>query len=534
MSSLAPPYLHPEGTPPRRSGGQAAQASPPRPPTAPRWRRSVPLAPAPRMRRFLPLVLLTTALVTVLPAVVVAAIAPRGSPLLTVISGLAAVALSLALSTAAAALWKRQPRSRDVLFSDLLLWGWLRRCWTERRLSRARDLYESARKSGPAVSIELLIGLSRLLEARDAYTHGHSQRVARHATRIARSMRLSPTEIAKIRTAARVHDVGKLYTPREILNNPRRLSPVEYDTIKRHAADGAEMLAGVGDPEIVAMVRDHHERMDGSGYPDGLAGTAIPIGARIIAVADTFDAITSSRAYRRAGTQKQALDVLRGQAGEQLDSAAVAAFRHRYSDRRSIAWLAVMTAVAQRGFAALQAASHGFAAAAGGIASILPALGVAGVLTLSPGDSRHTQRVAPARSHGAVVVAAALPHAPGVHARRTASPHAGSPGHRRNHVRARISPVKAAPRHATAVAPNAPSGAPNTSGGRSGAAGPPTGKPGLPVTPPVTPAPGGEQPPRIPDPPVNPPPVTLPSVPSVPDVPSVPTVPSVPGLPSVP
>jgi putative nucleotidyltransferase with HDIG domain len=486
------------------------------------------------MRRFLPLALLTTAMVTVLPAVVVAAIAPRGSALALTVSGVSAVALSLALSTAAAAAWKRQPRSRDVLFSDLLLWGWLRRCWTERRLSQARDLYDSARKAGPAVSIELLTGLSRLLEARDGYTHGHGQRVARHATRIARSMRLSPTEIAKIRTAATVHDVGKLYTPREILNNPGQLSPTEFDAIKRHATDGADMLAGVGDPEIVEMVRHHHERMDGSGYPDALVGSTIPLGARIIAVADTFDAITSNRAYRRAGTQKKALDVLRGEAGEQLDSNAVAAFRHRYSDRRSIAWLAVTTAIAQRAIMGLQGASHSLAAAVGGIASILPALGVAGALTLSSGQSHHARRVpVPARPQGAAAVATALSHVPPAQARRTAGSHAGSPVHRRKHLTGRISPLTTAPRPATAVAPRAPSGPSTPGSSGSGPAAPrSSAKPPLPLTPP-TPPPAGEQPPSVPPPPVNPPPVTLPSVPAVPGVPAIPSVPSVPSVPGV-
>lgn len=485
------------------------------------------------MRRFLPLALLTTAVVTVLPAVVVAAVAPRDGPLLLTISGLLAVALSLALSTAAAAAWKRQPRSRDVVFSDLLLWGWLRRCWTERRLSQARDLYDCARKAGPAVSIELLTGLSRLLEARDAYTHGHGQRVARHATRIARSMRLSPTEIAKIRTAATVHDVGKLYTPREILNNPGRLSPAEFDEIKRHATDGADMLAGVGDPEIVEMVRHHHERIDGSGYPDGLVGSAIPVGARIIAVADTFDAITSNRAYRRAGTQKKALDALRGEAGKQLDGAAVAAFRHGYSDRRSIAWLAMTTAIAQRAIMALGAASHSFTAAVGGIASILPALGVAGALTLSSGQSHHARRVAvPARSQGAAVVATTLPHVPPARARHAPGSHAGSPGHRPNRPSGRISPVTTAPRPATAVAPKAPSA--TSTAGSSGSGPPPAAKPALPLTPPATPPASSEQPPSVPPPPVSPPPVTLPSVPGVPGVPGVPTVPGIPSVPSVP
>jgi hypothetical protein len=263
--------------------------------------------------------------------------------------------------------------------------------------------------------------------------------------------------------------------------------------------------------------------------------SAIPLGARIIAVADTFDAITSNRAYRRAGTQKKALDVLRGEAGGQLDSTAVAAFRHRYSDRRSIAWLAVTTAIAQRAIMGLQSASHSFAAAVGGIASILPALGVAGALTLSSGQSHHARR-APlaARPQGAAVVATALSHVPPALARRTAGSHAGSPVDRRKHLTRRISPLTTAPRPATAVAPGAPSGAGTTGSGGSGPAAPPSSaKPAVPPTLPVTPPPAGEQPPTVPPPPVIPPPVTLPSVPSVPGVPAVPSVPSVPSVPGV-
>jgi hypothetical protein len=384
------------------------------------------------MRRYLPLALLVTTLVTVLPALLVGATAPRGGPLLTAASGAGAVALSIAIATVAAALWKRRPQSRDILFADLLLWGWVRRGWTEWRLSRARELYESASAAGPGVSIELLTRLGRTLEARDAYTHGHGQRVARHAERIARAMHLSPMEIAKIRAAAAVHDVGKLYTPREILNNPGRLTAGEFEVVKRHPADGADMLAGVGDPEIVAMVRHHHERMDGGGYPDGLAGGDIPIGARIIAVADTFDAITSNRAYRGAGTQKKALEVLARGAGRQLDSAAVACFRHRYTDRRSVAWLAVSTAAAQRLLAALQAASHGFGAN-GGISSILPALGTAGLLSFSPGlhqgnlgTAMHRQP-ALAGLHGPSGATGSSTHAPRHGIRRAASANPPAP-----------------------------------------------------------------------------------------------------------
>jgi putative nucleotidyltransferase with HDIG domain len=420
------------------------------------------------MRLYLPMAILVTTLVTFLPAALVATLAPQGGTALTVGSGIAAVALSMAVATAAAALWKRQPRSRDILFADLLLWGWLRRCWTERRLARARELYESARRSGPMVSIELLAGLGRLMEARDAYTHGHGQRVARHAGRIARTMHLPPTEVAKIRTAAAVHDLGKLYTPRDVLNNPGRLSTAEFDVIKRHAADGAEMLADVGDREIVAMVRHHHERIDGRGYPDGLAGAEIPLGARIIAVADTFDAITSNRAYRGAGTQKQALEALASGSGTQLDGDAVAAFRHRYSDRRSVGWLALATAVAQRSVVAIQAASHSVGAG-GAITSLLPALGAAGLLTLSPGLHRHVSRT----PHRAAAVAAAHPHvlpaSPLTHAVRQATTPArrsaptGPAPHKQ--TIARIAPVRGTSGRPPTHRPN------TTSSGRPSAAG---------------------------------------------------------------
>src|SRR6202043_1885938 len=126
-----------------------------------------------------------------------------------------------------------------------------------------------------------------------------------------------------------------------------RLTDSEFAVIKRHASDGADMLEGAADPEITAMVRHHHERVDGRGYPAGLAGADIPLGARIIAVADTFDAITSSRAYRGAKPQKKALEVLDKGAGTQLDSVAVAAFRDRYSGRRSVTALALATAVSE-------------------------------------------------------------------------------------------------------------------------------------------------------------------------------------------
>ncbi|HEY1688813.1 MAG TPA: HD-GYP domain-containing protein [Solirubrobacteraceae bacterium] len=341
--------------------------------------------PPVQMLRYLPLSLLVTASIVVVPVLLVAALVPRGGVLSMAISALVGVAISLAIASIEASLWARRPRSRDLLFADLTLWGWLRRYWAERNLAATMRLYDANGEASPPVSIELLARLSKLLEARDAYTHGHSQRVARHAARIAKSMYLSPAEIAKIHTAALIHDVGKLYTPRRILNNPGRLTDAEFAVIKRHPGDGADMLAAVGDLELAAMVRHHHERIDGRGYPDGLTGLSIPLGARIIAVADTFDAITSSRAYRPAGTHQEALEILSHESGSQLDAAAVTAFLSCYRARRSVAWFSFAAVVPQRIVAGLQTASASIGAGAAGITSILPAVGAAGLLSLSPG-----------------------------------------------------------------------------------------------------------------------------------------------------
>jgi HD-GYP domain-containing protein (c-di-GMP phosphodiesterase class II) len=532
-----------------------------------RWRRPSETTaernePAPtRLLRYLPLVIFTTASVVVLPAVLVAAFAPRGGSLLMVASTALAVAVSVVIASVEASLWTRRSGSRDLVFADLMLWGWLRRCWTERRLAQARALYDSARKAGPAVSVELLEEVSKRLEARDAYTHGHNQRVARHAECIARAMRLSTTEIAKIRTAAIVHDVGKIYTPREILNNPGRLTDREYAIVKLHAGDGADMLAAVGDPEIAAIVRHHHERIDGDGYPDRLAGSDIPLGARIIAVADTFDAITSNRPYRPVGTHKKALDILSQQAGSQLDGAAVAAFLGSYSARRSIAWFAFATVLPQRIFAAIQTVSPSIGASAGAITSVLPAVGAAGLLALSPSlphgrafERTPIERI-PYHQPGATqpqrLTASATPNANALRhrAKRTASTQLAQPEHLRTRGTVRIptrTPVS------TSDSENPQTSTPNTpAGDGTDTREPDAPAPTTPVTPtPTTPPTTSSPAPELPTPPPTPspppvektptlpalpiPPVTLPKLPlaKLPNVPSLPSIPPV-SLPSI-
>jgi putative nucleotidyltransferase with HDIG domain len=332
----------------------------PLPDTSPMWGRA-------SLRRW-PYVVGATGLVTGMPACAVTFLAPSGSVAELLGGMLLAVVLSIAAAKAGAALWMRHPLARDVLFADLMVWEWARRLWVERRLTRVQSALDDDHLA-PEARAGALRDLARLLEARDAYTHGHSQRVARHALRIAQALRVPAEEVRRIWTAATLHDVGKLYTPREILNKPGRLTDEEFDVIRRHPVDGAAMLVDVeGDPEIVAIVRSHHERLDGRGYPDGLAGQDIPLGARIIAVADTFDALTSTRSYRPAASHKRALDILRKEAGTQLDGAAVAAFLRTYSGRRPAAISSLVTLAPQR---LLALASH----QAGAVASLAPAAG---------------------------------------------------------------------------------------------------------------------------------------------------------------
>jgi HD-GYP domain-containing protein (c-di-GMP phosphodiesterase class II) len=332
----------------------------------------------------LPLSILATLAVIVGPVAIVAALVPGRGILWAPLAVLAVVAGSLTIASAGSWIWMRWPPSREMMFAELMLWGWIRRFWVERRLARTRDLFESARAAGSPVSIELLTQLSDQLQEVDPYVHGHGRRVSSYAGRIARELRLSASEIGKIEAAALVHDVGKIYTPREILHKPGRLTDREFAIVKLHPRDGAELLGGVGDgdAEIAEIVLHHHERLDGNGYPDGIGGEEIPLGARIIAVADTFDAITSTRSYRPSRSHKEAIDILSRESGKQLDADVVAAFLACYAARRLVARSAFAGAVPERLIAALKGSSTGLGVHS--LAQTLPALGVAGVLAASP------------------------------------------------------------------------------------------------------------------------------------------------------
>jgi putative nucleotidyltransferase with HDIG domain len=233
--------------------------------------------------------------------------------------------------------------------------GLIHRWSNERRLAAALQLLRGVGGTedlSRGRRAELLAGLAAELESRDPWTHGHSRRVALHAAMTAERMGLPEHRVRTIRAAAELHDVGKINTPRAVLHKPGRLTEVEAGLIELHPVDGAEIVSTLGDPELTAMVRHHHERLDGSGYPEGLEGDEIPLGARIIAVADTFDAITSTRPYRPAKTHQRALEILEQEAGSRLDPGGVNAFCDYYADRLPLPlWHSQRNAVSQRAMA---------------------------------------------------------------------------------------------------------------------------------------------------------------------------------------
>jgi diguanylate cyclase (GGDEF)-like protein/putative nucleotidyltransferase with HDIG domain len=167
--------------------------------------------------------------------------------------------------------------------------------------------------------------LARAVDARDVYTGSHSQRVAELAARTARRLGLADEEIELTRLAASLHDLGKLAIPEEILRKPGPLTDPERMVLERHPQIGFRMLESLGVDPVADWVLHHHERWDGSGYPDGLPGETIPLGARIIFVADAYDAMTSERVYRRRVAPEQAIAELKRCAGSQFDPEIVAA-----------------------------------------------------------------------------------------------------------------------------------------------------------------------------------------------------------------
>jgi putative two-component system response regulator len=195
-------------------------------------------------------------------------------------------------------------------------------------LARVRSLVRTKRLNDQLVNVEnIILALATAIEAKDPYTEGHVDRVASYALILGRETGLAPWELQLLRKAAILHDVGKIGVNESVLLKPGSLSADEFNHMKSHTVIGERICRPLQqDRLILEVIRHHHERYDGKGYPDGLAGEGIPIAARIMAVVDAYDALTSDRPYRKRLSQEQAVQILKQEAGKQFDPKIAMAF----------------------------------------------------------------------------------------------------------------------------------------------------------------------------------------------------------------
>ena len=194
-------------------------------------------------------------------------------------------------------------------------------------IRRAEDALRYAERLN-ALYLGTVESLAMAIDAKDQVTHGHITRVRSLALRVAAALDVRDESMVRaLEAGALLHDVGKLGVPDHILNKPGSLTPAEYEQVKRHTVIGAEIVTRVDYPYPVApIVRHHHENWDGTGYPDGISGEAIPLGARILSVIDCYDALTSDRPYRRAMSHEDAMAIVTARRGTMYDPAVVDAF----------------------------------------------------------------------------------------------------------------------------------------------------------------------------------------------------------------
>jgi len=213
----------------------------------------------------------------------------------------------------------------------------VRSCHAQNRNRGGEAVSGSVRPDpGIAVSRAMLDALARALEARDESTHQHAQRVQHYAMLLAVEHCDGDTRmIEAIHAAALLHDIGKLALPDQILHKPGPLTREEYEQVKQHVIIGADILSSIPCTGALALiVRHHHENWDGTGYPDGLSGESIPIGARVLAIVDCYDALTSERPYRRKLTHDAAIGMLRDRRGSMYDPGILDTFMRLVSAER--------------------------------------------------------------------------------------------------------------------------------------------------------------------------------------------------------
>ncbi len=204
-------------------------------------------------------------------------------------------------------------------------------------LDRLEDKRKHAEETA-ALHLRTIESLALAIEAKDHTTHDHLQRVQVYAIEIGKDLRLSETELQAVRAASVLHDIGKIAVPEHIICKPGKLTPEEFGKMKIHPVVGAEILARAQFPyPVVPIVRSHHEKWDGSGYPDGLKAEEIPIGARILAAVDCLDALASDRQYRRALPLGKAMEMVAEQSGKAFDPTVVNLLQKRYVELEQLA-----------------------------------------------------------------------------------------------------------------------------------------------------------------------------------------------------
>ncbi|HUG28194.1 MAG TPA: HD domain-containing phosphohydrolase [Gemmatimonadales bacterium] len=230
---------------------------------------------------------------------------------------------------------QRALRRRDTHIENQQINHWLK----EEVAVRTAEL-RMERAHLERISVATLEALVNALEAKDPYSRGHSARVADLAATIAAEMDRSDEEVENVRTAGRLHDIGKIAIREEILNKQGPLTDEEFEHVKTHPVAGAQILAPLTHlDDVIRFVRSHHERWDGKGYPDKLAGEQIPLGARIIGAVEIFDALTTSRPYQERMAPELAVERMRDLVGTTLDTNVLEALSRAVARREALVFL---------------------------------------------------------------------------------------------------------------------------------------------------------------------------------------------------
>ena len=230
---------------------------------------------------------------------------------------------------------ERALKRRDTMMQNREISSWLKE-EVQRRTQEA----EQEREKQQQLTIATLEALINAQEAKNPFLSGHSARVAAFAASVAHHLELTDDEVEEVRMAGRLHDLGKIGVRESVLNKKGRLSDEEYEHVKQHVLIGWQILAPLQHlGSIVSYVRSHHERWDGSGYPDGLAGEEIPIGARIICASDVYDALTTSRPYQEKLPPEEAVERMGHLSGKIIDPNVLEAMQSAVDSRRTLIFI---------------------------------------------------------------------------------------------------------------------------------------------------------------------------------------------------